>query len=183
MRLRFLLFTMMPIVSAGSLLAAETESQRIARYLDYRKLPRLTTERIDIAGPMRSMCADPRALHGPHLAPGIHLYATKAVIDTRAESATPRYPVGALLVKEKFNSAEDTAPNIITVMEKIAAAGTVDDWRFTMVRIADRSVVKDGFQVSCVNCHTRYEKSDYVSYVTDRILAALAQKKSTPAVK
>ncbi|HEY1110567.1 MAG TPA: hypothetical protein VGE76_18090 [Opitutaceae bacterium] len=162
---------------AGNLAAAETDAQRIARYLDYRKLPRLTTERIDIEGPMRTMCLDPRTLHGPHLVSGIHLYATKAVIDTRATSASPRYPVGALLVKEKFDTREAASPSIITVMEKVADAGSVDDWRFTMVRIADRSIVKDGFRVSCASCHERYKRFDYVSHVTDALLAELTKKR------
>lgn len=126
---------------------------------------------------MRSLCSDPRFRHGPHLVPGIHVYATEAVIGTRAKSDTPRYPVGALLVKEKFDGTEVTTPSIITVMEKIADAGTVDDWRFTMVRISDRSIVKDGFQVSCASCHERYQKTDYVTHVTDKLLADLAKKK------
>lgn len=170
-------FAVVMMSIAGNLSAAETDAQRIARYLDYRKLPRLTTERIDIEGPLRTMCIDPRTLHGPHLVSGIHLYATKAVIDTRAASASPRYPVGALLVKEKFDGAEVTTPSIITVMEKIADAGSVDDWRFTMVRVADGSIVKDGFRVSCVSCHERYKRSDYVSHVTDALLAERTKKK------
>lgn len=165
----------MAMIAAGST-AAESEPQRIARYLDYRKLTRLTTERIHVEGPMRTMCIDPRTLHGPHLVPGIHLYATQAVIDTRAKSTSPRYPLGALLVKEKFHTSEATSPSIITVMEKIGESGTVDDWRFTMVRLADGSIVKDGFRVSCVSCHERYKRFDYVSHVTDALLAERAKK-------
>lgn len=161
--------------SAG--FAAETESQRIDRYLAYGALIRLTGEKIDVVEQTSGMCRDPRDIHGSHLKPGIHLYATKAVIDTRAKSESPRYPVGALLVKEKFEARGDSKPSVITVMEKIANEGRIDDWRFTMVRVSDRAIVKDGFRLSCVDCHQRYSKLDFVSSVTHEILAGHAQGK------
>jgi uncharacterized membrane protein len=96
-----------------------------------------------------------------------------------------RYPVGALLVKEKFEKRDDATPAIITVMEKVADAGKVSDWQFYMIRLADRSIVREGFEVSCTDCHSCYPKNDFVSHVTTGLLEARAQKAAAgqPAAK
>lgn len=166
-------------------LATETESQRVDRYLNYGGLIRLTEGKIDVVEQTSGMCRDPSSIHGEHLKPGLHLYATKAVIDTRKKSETLRYPIGALLVKEKFEARDDAKPSVITVMEKIADEGRISDWRFTMVRVSDRSIVNDGFRVSCVDCHQRYAKLDFVSPVTHEILAGrmVVKKGAAPVVK
>lgn len=149
---------------------------RVARYLQYRNLTRLTTVKIDIAESVRTMCLDPKMVHGPHMEPGIHLYASSAAIAVRqTANAVPRYPVGTLLVKEKFDTKDAATPSLITVMEKTASQGRVDDWRFTMIRLADRSIVRDTARMSCAECHSRYADADFVSSVTDGLLAKYAR--------
>lgn len=172
------LFSVLFLGLAGAVVAsaASAEDGLVTRYLQYRNLTRLTTAKIDIAETVRTMCLDPKIIHGPHIEPGIHLYASSSAIAVRKTSTTPRYPVGTLLVKEKFDTKEAATPTLITVMEKTANRGRVDDWRFTMIRLADRSIVRETARMSCAECHARYTGTDFVSQVTDDLLA-----KFTPA--
>jgi hypothetical protein len=79
-------------------------------------------------------------------------------------------------VKEKFEAKDHSHPSLITVMEKQADAGDVDDWRFTMIRLADRAVVRDGFKISCAQCHSRYAESGFVSPTTDVLVKAFSER-------
>jgi hypothetical protein len=110
--------------------------------------------------------------------PFIHLYANQAAVTAKRNAATAtRYPVGSLLVKEKFESKEASKPNLITVMEKITDTGSIDDWRFVMIRLKDRSIVQERSEASCKECHSRYKKSGFISPETDDLLAGFTDKK------
>lgn len=162
--------------------AASADAALVARYLGYKTLPRLTARKIDISESVRTMCLDPRLLHGPHLRPGIHLYASPSALETRraaGAAAAPRYPVGTLFVKEKFDSHDDAAaPTLLTVMEKTATRGRVDDWRFTMIRLSDRTIVRESAGMTCAQCHSRYPDTDFVSGVADELLGKFAPNSS-----
>ena len=80
------------------------------------------------------------------------------------------------LVKEKFEDKTDSVPSIITVMEKITNRGKVDDWLFYMIRLSDRSFVREQPAASCVGCHSKYVKTDFVSSTTFSLLTAHAKK-------
>ncbi len=167
------------ILILGTLSAsAADDAPLIARYLDYRKLTRITESKIDLEESVRLLCMDTRMYYGPHVTPGIHLYASPAAIEARRKNSTTRiYPVGSVLVKEKFATKEASESDIITVMEKVSMLGGINDWKFTMIRLADRSIVRDGFKVSCVDCHSRFKESDFVSPGTDSLMSEYASKK------
>lgn len=174
MRLVFIFALISSVVGA----APADDAALVRRLLDYRKLTRLTEKKIDVVADTRALCIDPRGLHGPHLKPGILLYANDRVLEARRNpDGRERYPVGSLLVKEKFEDGGENTPSIITAMEKIADEGRIEDWRFTMVRLSDRTIVREGFKVSCVDCHSHYARNDFVSSVTDRLLSERAAKK------
>jgi hypothetical protein len=167
----------------GCSVVGSDDTATVTRYLQYKEMPRITEQMIAVSSSMTEMCfdpgtrIDPGTTHGPHVRPGIHLYANpKAIAARKPESATERFPVGSLLVKEKFDTRQDATPSVITVMEKVADRAVIDDWKFYMIRISDRTIVRDGFKVSCRECHSHYSKSDFVSHVTDRILRTSAQK-------
>ncbi len=76
----------------------------------------------------------------------------------------PRFPAGAIIVREKLLSAEDTKPELVTVMikrEKGFSAKT-GDWEYlviegTMDKIKQRETVG-----SCSKCHANAEQTDFV---------------------
>lgn len=163
-------------LALGSAAVAREDDATLRRFLDYRKLPRVTDQQIDVEASVRMLCIDPKTIYGPHLKPGLHLYANPKALDAKTRQPSAAYPVGSLIVKEKFETKGGTTPSIITVMEKVANKGRVDDWQFYMVRLSDRSFVKDEGKTSCTDCHSRYTKTDFISPQTDRLVTAFTQK-------
>lgn len=155
------------ILSVG---CASDDQASLARFLDYRALTRLTETQIDVEASVMAFCRDPKDIHGPHIKPGIHLYVSREVLEGKRTPDSSRYPIGSLVVKEKFDIKGDAKPNVITVMEKVADERRVQDWRFYMIRLSDRSFVRDEAKVSCVDCHSRFARSDFVSPVTDELV-------------
>lgn len=180
---RLLLFFLLSCVFAH----AETDQSLVTRYLKYRDLPRITPTQIDIAEAVSGMCRDPRDIHGPHIKPGILIYASPSAITAKTKKTdATRYPLGTLFVKEKFETKDSTTPNVITVMEKTTNHNSVNDWTFTMIRLSDRSIVREGFKKSCTECHQSYTRTDFVSHSTDALLAdyvAARQTGSRPPAK
>lgn len=156
--------------------SAESDQDRVARYLRYsRTLTRLTDEKIKIAFAATTLCIDPRTRHGPHFVHYINLYASPDAVAARRGGAKPLpHPVGTLFVKEKFEAEPPAKPTLITVMEKVTNTASADDWSYTMIRLSDRSIVRDGFRVSCASCHSHYETTDFITRETDALLSLVA---------
>lgn len=173
--MRFLPATLVLLLTFNAGIAAAENDRALAeRYLKYRELVRLTAERINnLFENYTDLCIDPSHILGPHFERSIHLYANPVALAAKGRI----YPLGALIVKEKFASAADMVPDIITVMEKTGNLGRVEDWKFTMVRVSDRTVIRDGFKVSCSDCHSRYDKTDFVSSVTANLMTTFGVRK------
>ena len=163
------------LVFTGAMARGTDDETIVSRFLRYRNLTRLTAEQIDMVEASRTLCITPSSIHGPHLEPGIHLYANRLAIEERKDNpGSHHFSVGTLLVKEKFKGKGSDQPDLITVMEKVTDTGKVDDWQFTMIQIADRTIVRDGFTVSCTKCHSRFPESDFVSHLTDALVTNYA---------
>ncbi len=155
------------------------EAQRVQRYLQYPSLTRLTAEtRVEMAPQVSASCIGSVIDTGPHAAAAIHLYANDRAIDAMSHwTGGSRFPIGSLLVKEKFETMTDPAPSGITVMEKVADRGSVDDWIFYAIRLPQVSIVRERGRISCEGCHSGYDKTDFVSAKTFSFLLAYANKR------
>lgn len=167
------------LLLSSAALAGDNASM-LRRFLNYRSLTRVTEAQIDVEVSVATFCRDPKEIHGPHIRPGIHIFVSPGVVEAQSRNGSSHYPVGSMLVKEKYSRKGDVKPSLITVMEKVADKGRIEDWRFYMVRLSDRSFVRDEGKVSCVDCHSHYVKTDYVSPVTDSLVTAYAQKANKP---
>jgi hypothetical protein len=165
------------LICFGSVTYAADDSLIVSRFLQYKNLQRITDEKINVSESVASLCADPFSRFGPHIKPGIHIYANQiAIEEKKKDSTSPSYPIGALFIKEKFEAKDNDEPSIITVMEKVANKGTVNDWQFYMIRLSDKTIVHDGFKASCVDCHGHFEKFNFVSPQTDSLLSEYTKK-------
>jgi hypothetical protein len=154
-------------LGAAVSLAAD-DSKVVERFQDYPSLTRVTREKLNLAKEMMSLCGDPKGVVGPHLSSAIHVYASPAAIEARKKGRD--YPVGAKLVKEKFDSPQPETPALITVMEKVADTGAVTDWEFYMIRLSDRTLIREGQRQNCADCHGHFKNTGYVSKRTDNLL-------------
>ncbi len=155
---------------------AVEDTSFVTRMLAYRDLIRVTEQKIDMLESVSALCADPSSMSGPHLKPGIHIYANELAVK-KAREGQARFPIGALIVKEKFAQKKDATPDIITVMEKFADTGKIANWHFAMIRLSDHAIVQVEPARSCTRCHSRYDRSDFVSETTDQLLRSFADKK------
>jgi cytochrome P460 len=78
--------------------------------------------------------------------------------------APGQFPRGSIIVREKLGKADDTQPQILTVMIKRARGfnPNANDWEFlavdgTMAKILERQ--KKG---SCLECHASQRERDFV---------------------
>lgn len=146
----------------------------------YKTFTRLTGERIDMEKAVAMLCKRTAEMSSPpHAKSVIHLYANEVALEARRRSpeAAGAWPVGSVLVKEKFESASASDPVLLTVMEKTASAGKVDDWQFYTVSLPGGATERSTSGSSCTECHVRYGKTGYVSSLTDGLLTAAAKRK------
>lgn len=82
-------------------------------------------------------------------------------------SGLDRYPEGSMIVKSKLRSKDDSKPELYTVMQKM---GTTFDtkngnWEYSVIDGHTRRILARGRIDSCISCHARYAKTDYVTRV------------------
>ena len=74
------------LVFTAVLAYAASDEALVARFLRYRNLTRLTAEQMDMVEASRMLCITPSSRHGPHLEPGIHIYANRLAIEERKDN-------------------------------------------------------------------------------------------------
>jgi hypothetical protein len=76
----------------------------------------------------------------------------------------PKFPVGSMIVREKLLNAEDTKPELVTVMVKREKGFSkkTGDWEYLIVE-GDLGKIKQREKTgSCSKCHSSAEQTDFV---------------------
>ena len=76
----------------------------------------------------------------------------------------PKFPVGSIIVREKLLKAEDTNPELVTVMvkrEKGFSAKT-GDWEYLVIDGAMDKIKQRETVSSCSKCHAQAAQTDFV---------------------
>lgn len=78
--------------------------------------------------------------------------------------AAPKFPAGAIIVREKLLSAEDAAPELVTVMVKREKGFSrkTGDWEYLVVEGGLDKISKREKVGSCSKCHANAESTDFV---------------------
>lgn len=119
-----------------------------------------------------------RPENNPHRGHRAHVYVTPGGEEV-LRSGAGTYPVGTLIVKEKFPgpytgkfdpdkekiSERKPQPELFTIMLKREAGYHPEcgDWEFMMVTGDLRQVAARGKIDSCVACHQEYKQTDFVT--------------------
>lgn len=139
--------------------------------LAYKKLTPFHTELRDMEHEVAMLCAPATFSRGPHYKPGIRTYGNAGAVKGMKMVKQPRFAVGSLLVKEKFEKKDAKKPSLITVMKKVYEGTGARTWQYMMVDLSKNKILttvdpkklKDPSSNKCVSCHERYEGSDGVS--------------------
>ena len=93
-----------------------------------------------------------------------HVYVTTEAKEPMA-SGEGHYPAGAVIVKAKLESKESRDPVLYTVMRKMEKGYDAEhgDWEYAVLDGPNKRVLSRGRIDSCIECHTQYASTDYVT--------------------
>jgi hypothetical protein len=79
------------------------------------------------------------------------------------EEGSPRFPVGAVVVKEKVKDEEGKRPEFLTIMVKRQKGfdPSAGDWEYLVADTLGRSI-KQSSSDHCRSCHAQAKSTDYV---------------------
>jgi hypothetical protein len=121
-----------------------------------------------------------REEESPHLNKYISVYVNDVGRKAMMTEFSPKFPVGTMIVKEKFGSLEEKAPELITAMIKRSAGYNPEtgDWEYFLVDGAATKIEERGKLENCMACHTMYKQSDFVirSYLPAEVREKLKGK-------
>lgn len=139
--------------------------------IDYAGWPELTSKPYRVDPAAFSRCTGPTPAEkeraerrSPHHAPAVRVYANSAAAAHLREGHGP-LPVGAVVIKEKWWDEKAASPHAYAAMIKRDAGFDPDhgDWEYVYVTQGeDGRRVQRGRIASCVECHERAVKSDYL---------------------
>jgi hypothetical protein len=101
----------------------------------------------------------------PHLDKFINVFVNDAGRRAMLEELRPRFPVGALVVKEKLPARDAKEPELLTAMLKREAGFDPEggDWEYLVLDGQGREVRARGKLESCRACHQAVADTDFVS--------------------
>ena len=100
----------------------------------------------------------------PHWQTAIHVFANAIAVPPLWDPFE-RFPVGTILLKEKFPIDNVEMPELFTGMlkRKPGYMPEIGDWEFFTIDGAIKEVTSRGRLDSCIECHRDYVTSDFVS--------------------
>lgn len=139
------------------------------------ELVKITLQRIPMDERLLRLCManGPALVLGPHVAAEVDVYMNPVALDyRRAHPDKFDYPVGSKFVKRKYPQVGAKDPDIETIMVKGKSEGAVTDWEFGMRSLPDHEPLQPAGEVSCADCHEKYEARGFISSQSENALQA-----------
>ncbi|MBD0325383.1 MAG: cytochrome P460 family protein [Pyrinomonadaceae bacterium] len=151
--------------------AEEMRPPQVDEIQGYRNWSLVNPQPVYISSKLDIMCAMPTKkdredeARNPHLRKLINVYVNDLGQQAMTTELKPKFPVGSVIVKEKFSSKEKDAPELLTVMVKRESGfnPAVGDWEFMAVNGAGTKIDARGRLESCQSCHVLMKEGDFVS--------------------
>lgn len=153
--------------SSGVVAGGSTEEERLSDYVQRHRheMVRLTQEPYHVSWAGAELCGRPyviaRSPHGEHW---IHIHISpKGANVMRTGIGT--YPEGTVILKQKFLDAAATKTEFFTGMRKREPGynPAFGDWEFFVMEARGWLVTARGRIESCMDCHSKYKATDFVS--------------------
>jgi hypothetical protein len=169
------------IGSLGFLFARKSETQTLnpiktpetmligaADIAGYKKWTKVNDKPYFEASRLSMLCTRPTkdqiaAKPNPHTDTLINVYVNAAGENEMLAKKNPNFPVGTVVVKEKFSGAR--TPELLTVMIKREKGFNpeVGDWEFMTLNGEATEVTARGKLENCQACHLNYEQTDFIT--------------------
>lgn len=97
--------------------------------------------------------------------------------------SNPTFPVGSVIVKEKYTTEKSRTPELMTVMRKQAKGydSKNGDWEYLVLDGATNRVQAQGNLATCQDCHRQMATTDYVFRTGYLSLSQQEQLKPAPS--
>lgn len=101
----------------------------------------------------------------PHLKKYISVFVNSVGREAMMTKQEPKFPVGSMVVKEKFGKPDSTNPELLTAMIKREAGYNPEggDWEYLVLDGAASKIVERGKLTRCSGCHVPYKRSDFIT--------------------
>lgn len=145
-------------------LMAQRDFEQVARSVaGSESIHRVTASLFTMDPVVVTQCIAPNKTN-PHRECFGHVYVT-TLGHEQMISGKGSYPVGTVIVKQKFKSSSTRSLTLHTVMRKRSPGfdSANGDWEYSVVDGAGRKVLAVGRIASCIACHSQYAKTDYVT--------------------
>ncbi len=91
-------------------------------------------------------------------------YFANDLANAEIYKAAPKFPTGAIIVREKLLNAEDAKPELVTVMVKREKGFSrkTGDWEYLVIEGALDKIKQRETVSSCSKCHAAAAQTDFV---------------------
>ncbi|HET6409300.1 MAG TPA: cytochrome P460 family protein [Chthoniobacteraceae bacterium] len=169
-------FALLWVLTCSAVYAAPvpTDADLLARVKKLEGFVRFTKERTPLENRVDEGCVrfdyETDNLGGPgherlaHRIAGIHVYVTEGGFASTKGRQTA-FPVGTIVLKQKFPTLDATEPELYTGMLKRENGYNpkAGDWEFFTMNGSATAVTARGRIDSCMDCHQQYAKTDFVT--------------------
>ncbi len=150
----------------------------------YKSWTNVNPERQPMATAVALLCGPPLPSHrvrfslgSPHDTACISVYVNGIGRTAMMSQATPRFPTGSIIVKEKFPDLQSHKLEMLTVMVKREPGydSTRGDWEYLVVDGDLAEIKARGAIQSCQGCHIEQASNDYIfrTYLPPDVTQAL----------
>lgn len=133
---------------------------------DEQAMYRVTKTVFRMSPSVANLCRFDPTGNPPHAGYYCHVFANSTAVET-IKSGHGEYPVGSIIVKQKYSSRSAQNTELFTIMRKMEGGYDDEngDWEYSMVDSSGNELLSRGRDASCISCHTHYKETDYVSRV------------------
>lgn len=157
-----------PLLCLAVVTAAENKTQDLmARAASNEsKLHRVTDAPFRMDDETAALCLRNPKSFNAHSDYYCHVYVNEIGLETM-KSGKGVYPVGSVIVKQKYSDPEATETELFTIMRKMKRGydNAHHNWEYSIVERTGMRELVSGRLEACIKCHEDYARSDYVTRV------------------
>ena len=128
-------------------------------------MTRVTKKPMKMEAPVAQLCmAGFPQQHNLHSDKYFHVYSNELGLET-LKAGKGDYPIGSVIVKQKYSDADGKTTELFTVMRKMKDGYDADNgnWEYSVLNKNATTVLSRGRTDSCIACHEDYSSTDYVT--------------------
>lgn len=130
------------------------------------QLTRVTDVPFRMSRPSSTLCRGSIASYpdNPHGYHYCHVFVSEPGANVLL-SGKGTYPVGTVIIKQKFTDASGSNTTLFTVMEKMRKGYDTEfgDWEYSVFDSNGKDIQSRGRIKSCISCHAAFSDTDYVT--------------------